>query len=54
MQKLNKKVLFVDDSTSMREMLEMSISSAGYDVQTAVDSKDGLQQAAQQTERMNR
>ena len=48
MQKLNKKVLFVDDSTSMREMLKMAMDSAGYDVQTAVDGKDGLRQAVQQ------
>lgn len=45
---MNKKVLFVDDSTAMRQMLDVAIGSAGYDVQTAVDGKDGLRQAAKQ------
>jgi len=37
-----KKVLLVDDSISMRQMLQFVISGAGYDVTTACDGVEGL------------
>ena len=46
-----KKILFVDDSASMRQILKMSISGAGYEVDTADDGKQGL--AKSETERYN-
>jgi two-component system, chemotaxis family, chemotaxis protein CheY len=38
-----KKLLFVDDSASMRQVVGMAIKAAGYEVTTAVDGIDGLQ-----------
>ena len=40
---MGKKVLFVDDSASMRQVLQMAINAAGYDVSTAVDGVDGVE-----------
>lgn len=37
-----KKILFVDDSASMRQVVGMAISSAGYDVTSAEDGKDAM------------
>lgn len=37
-----KKVLVVDDSVSMRQMLSMILSSGGYEVIPAEDAKEGL------------
>jgi len=39
---MGKKVLFVDDSASMRQVVGMAITGAGYDVTTAVDGVDGV------------
>ncbi len=36
------KILIVDDSVSMRQMTNMILSGAGYEVVQAVDGKDGL------------
>lgn len=41
-----KKILFVDDSASMRQVVGMAISGAGYEVTTAEDGKDGMSKAA--------
>ncbi len=38
---MGKKILFVDDSASMRQVVGMAIGGAGYEVVTAVDGKDG-------------
>lgn len=43
-----KKLLFVDDSASMRQVVGMAIKAAGYEVTTAVDGVDGLNQLKQQ------
>jgi len=41
-----KKILAVDDSASVRQMVNFTLKSAGYDVVEAVDGKDGLDKAA--------
>ena len=40
-----KKILTVDDSGSLRQMVVFSLSAAGYDVVEAVDGQDGLSKA---------
>jgi len=44
---MGKKVLFVDDSESMRKVVGKAVSDAGYDVTTAEDGKDGLSKMEQ-------
>ena len=44
---MSKKVLFVDDSTSMRQVVGMAIKDAGYDVTTAEDGVDGVSKMSQ-------
>ena len=39
------KVLAVDDSGSMRQMVEYALSNEGYEVETAVDGMDALSKA---------
>lgn len=40
-----KKILAVDDSSSVRQMVNFTLSSAGYSVVDALDGKDGLSKA---------
>jgi len=40
-----KTVLSVDDSASMRQMIKLTLSGAGYEVIEAVDGRDGLAKA---------
>jgi two-component system, chemotaxis family, chemotaxis protein CheY len=40
-----KKILAVDDSASVRQMVNFTLRGAGYDVVDAVDGKDGLAKA---------
>jgi two-component system chemotaxis response regulator CheY len=40
-----KKILAVDDSRSMRQMVSMTLRSAGYDVTESEDGHDGLNKA---------
>ena len=37
-----KKILVIDDDTDLREALQTSMQSAGYDVLTAADGEGGL------------
>ena len=39
------KVLIVDDSASMRQMVEFTLNGAGHDVTSAVDGVDALAKA---------
>lgn len=39
---MRKRILAVDDSISMREMVSFTLSEAGFDVVTAVDGLDGV------------
>jgi two-component system chemotaxis response regulator CheY len=41
-----KKVLIVDDSPSMRQMIAFTLTRAGYEVAQGVNGKDGLVQLA--------
>lgn len=43
------KILAVDDSTSMRQMVGFTLKSAGFDVTDAEDGVDALQKAKSQT-----
>ena len=40
---MTKRVLTVEDSKTMRQMLELALSKAGFDVVQAVDGVDGLE-----------
>lgn len=40
---MNRTILTVDDSRTMRDMLKMALVEAGYDVVQAVDGLDGLE-----------
>jgi len=39
---MGKKILIVDDSMSIRQMVEVTLKGAGYDVETAADGKIAL------------
>jgi len=41
-----KRVLSVDDSSSIRQMVSFTLHGAGYEVAQAVDGRDGLAKAA--------
>ena len=39
---MGKKILFTDDSASMRQVVGIAMKNAGYEVVTAVDGQDGV------------
>ncbi len=39
---MGKKIITVDDSTSVRQMVSFTLKDAGYEVLEAVDGKDAL------------
>ncbi len=39
---LRKRILVVDDSVTMRDMVKFTLETAGYDVQLAVDGDDAI------------
>ena len=41
-----KRILTVDDSNSVRQMVAFTLRKAGYDVSEAVDGKEGLTKVA--------
>ena len=45
----SKKILIVDDSPSMREMIRFTLKSAGYQVFAAVDGAEALQFAEEKS-----
>ena len=43
------RILTVDDSVAMRQMVEVTLTSAGYDVKQAVNGQEALELAGSQT-----
>lgn len=43
-----KRIMTVDDSATVRKVLNMTLSSAGYDVVEAIDGEDALCKMAEQ------
>jgi two-component system chemotaxis response regulator CheY len=42
-----KRILTVDDSASVRQMVAFTLRKAGYEVEEATDGRDGVAKAAQ-------
>ena len=46
---MNMKILTVDDSRTMRDMLRLALTSTGFEVVQAVDGQDGLEVLERET-----
>lgn len=46
---MKKRILAVDDSPSVRQMVKLTLSGAGYDIVEAVDGAEGLTKARAST-----
>lgn len=46
---MTKKILAVDDSISMRQMISFTLRESGYEVVEAVDGQDAISKAQNQT-----
>ena len=46
-----KRIMTIDDSKTMRDMLMLTLSDAGFDVLQAVDGQDGLDVLGDETRR---
>ncbi len=46
-EKMAKRVMAVDDSATVRQVLQMTLQGAGYEVVEAVDGKDALNKLAE-------
>lgn len=44
-----KRVMAVDDSATVRQVLQMTLSGAGYDVVEAVDGQDALEKLSRES-----
>lgn len=44
---MTAKVLAIDDSRTIRELLQQTLTAAGFDVETAVDGVEGLEKFPQ-------
>jgi two-component system, chemotaxis family, chemotaxis protein CheY len=42
---MSKSILIIDDSASIRQMLAFTLRGAGYEVDEAVDGRDGVSKA---------
>jgi len=49
---MSKKILAVDDSASIRQMVSFTLQQAGYTVVTAVDGVDGVNKAESEAPNM--
>lgn len=46
---MGKTILIADDSESIRELVELTLRSAGYDVVKTIDGEDAMQQLKNNT-----
>ena len=46
---MGKSILAIDDSASIRQMVNFTLKSSGYEVTEAVDGMDGLEKAKNKT-----
>ncbi len=50
---MSKRILTIDDSKTIRDMLMLTLVEAGFDVIQAVDGQDGLDVLAKETDEVD-